>query len=203
MRVDAAVLLPAIEELRTSKTLPPEAEVAAFDPTVTAHLRQLKGPLKAAIENRAKTLGEWHAKATVFLGENFDIASVIEHLRNAISEANRAHVYQQGQLQSASLSAKLGDLQQFKIKETLELAKNAAEATDLAVQMNNVAQVDLKVETGLLATLEQYEDFLKQTSKEVDGRLNGLPPSPADKGKRLAGIVGEIEKIWTELENAK
>jgi hypothetical protein len=201
--VDAAAMLPAIEELRTSKTLPNEAEVGAFDATVNAHLRQLKGPLKAAADHRATKLGEWHAKVTAFLGNNFEISDVIEQLREAITEANRAHVYQQTDLQAASLSAKLGDLQQLKIKPALELARSTADATDLAVQINNIAQVDGRVEAGVLATLDQYHDFLEQTSREVDGRLNSLPPTPAEQGKRLAGIVAEIEKTWSALETTK
>ena len=202
--VDASVLLPAIEELRKTKSLPAEADMEGLPGPVAEHLRQLRGPLNAAVERRAKVLGEWYAKVTGLLGENFEIADVIKQLRDAITEANQAHVYRQKeQLLPASLSAKIGDLQQFKIKETLELAKSATDASDLAVKMNNIAQVDVKVEASVLGTLEQFESFLDQTEKEINGRLNGLPPSPTDQGKRLAGVVQEIEERWKELDTTK
>jgi hypothetical protein len=202
--IDAAALLPAIQELRSAKALPDEVDLKGFEGSILEHLRQLrKGQLGAAVERRVKEMEKWRAKVTGLLGENFDIADVIKQLREAITEANQAQVYRQPELQSQSLSARLGELQQLKLKETLELAKSSIDANDLAVKINNIAQVDVKAEAEILSTLEQYENFLDQTSKEVGGRLNGLPPSPTDQGKCLAGIIVEIEKTWKELVEAK
>jgi hypothetical protein len=197
--VDASVLLPAISELRRTMAIPNGTELEAFEAPLREHLRQLGDPLRIATESRAEAIGVWHSKITGFLGESFEIAVVVEQLRNAITEATRAGVYASREIEADTLKSKLSELQNLKIKENLTLARIAADATDLSVSINNIAQFDRKVESTLLGTLEQYDEFLRRTSTMIATRLSSMPPSPVDQGNRLAGKVCEIEEAWNSL----
>jgi hypothetical protein len=198
--VDATILLSAISELRQSMLIPNGTDFDSFDESLKQHLRQLCDPLRVTAQNRAKELGDWHSKVTGFLGESFEIVAVIAQLRGAINLAHSTAVYSQTELQMDTLNAKISELQGLKIKETLTLAKSAADTTDLTVRLNKIAQIDRKVESSVLATLKHYDDFLDQTSKKIEAKLSGMPPSPATLGNRLADIVSRIKGSWNSLE---
>jgi hypothetical protein len=180
--------------------IPNGTDLAAFEVPLREHLRQLGDPLRIATESRAKAIGDWHSKITGFLGESFEIAVVVEQLRDAITEANQAGVYALREIEATTLKSKLNELKNLKIKENLTLARVAADATELSVSINNIAQFDRKVEFTLLGTLEQCDEFLTRTSTMIATKLSSMPPSPADQGNRLARKVCEIEGAWNSLE---
>ena len=90
-----------------------------------------------------------------------------------------------------------------RLKETLELAGKAAEATDFGVKLSALAQAEPCGEEASRRILTQYAAFLQATTEAVDEKLATAPPSVAEEGKRRALEVAALEKLWQEMEASR
>ena len=203
--IDATELLAAIKELRSSWLLSADLNLKLFDDhrPLLEHLRDLKNLLKNSVTQRGAALGQWRREIDEWLGPDFEVHALVEDLKKTALAAHQVAVFRGNGLTYDNLRDSLNKLPECRLKETLELAGKAAEATDFGVKLSALAQAEPCGEEASRRILTQYAAFLQATTEAVDEKLATAPPSVAEEGKRRALEVAALEKLWQEMEASR
>ena len=203
--IDATELLAAIKELRSSWLLSADLNIKLFDdhPTLFEHLRDLKNLLKNAVTERGAALGQWRREMDEWLGPDFEVHALVEDLKKTALAAHQSATFRGNGLTYDNLREALNKLPECRLKETLDLAGKAAEATDFGVKLSALAQTESRCEEASRRILTQYATFLQATTEAVNEKLATAPSSVAEQGKLRALEVAALEKLWQEMEASR
>ncbi|AOS46097.1 hypothetical protein Verru16b_03193 [Lacunisphaera limnophila] len=200
--VNAVRLTQAIVQLRKSDwQLGEEADLKLFrdqSSSIVEHLRELK-KIKTLAEQRKRWLLEWRELVIGAFGENFEPLQVGEQLREIIKAANDEGVFRPKEPSHESLRVRLREM--GPIKDNLLQAAKATEAdASLGVVLSAIAQSDEKTIEKVRLLVEDCRRFLKDTTSEVNGRLEDTPASLDDVAEKLDGLFKDYDELWAKAE---
>ena len=202
--VDAARLIEAIELLRKQDwQLPGDVNLDLFRDQSTNlkdHLRDLKR-LGAIIEQRRRSLADWHTSVVEAFGEDFDVQVVVDQLREAVKLANDNGVFRPREPSHESLRLRVREM--GPIKETLQLAAKVVETdATIGVKLAAAAQVDERTVDRVTGVITDFRRFLKDSGAEVGSRTPRGANSLDDCADRILLLFGKLDNHWAKIEDS-
>ena len=203
--VDAAVLIPALKQLRQQEWKLGQWEDDRWRKNLTTgkeHVTSLRNQLPRILNEEIAKASEWVKQVETLLGDSFNIDQVVGTMRETITKALSSGTFRCcGSNDPQLVRGLISSVRAMAVTRCFDQAKVAAEKqSDFGKQLSAIGQLETGIVVETRKLIETFEAFLTETAKVTKDRLDGAP-DPQVSINSLERSLKAVQTNWSAIKN--